>query len=132
MGVFENGGGALRLVFGDGECSDGFTAVADLIPVIVLVMDGFAALDAVEVDALEHRVVALRGAAGDEDVVFLERVDALIEAVHGHAQVGMDLGAEAVQRVGVAVSFTEIGLHGLLDHGVYDGGRVVVQVDAFH
>jgi hypothetical protein len=54
VGVVENGCGALGFIFGDCESADRFAAVADLVPVVVLVMNGFAALDAFEpgVDAL--------------------------------------------------------------------------------
>jgi hypothetical protein len=91
-----------------------------------------AVADQVEPDALQHLVVALAGAAGDDDVVLFAGVDAGVEAVHGQAHGGMDLGAEAVQRVGVAVLPAEERLHRLLDPRVHDGRGVVVQVDSIH
>jgi len=44
VGVLEYFAGALGFLVGDGQSADGFAAVADLVP-IVLVVNGFAVLD---------------------------------------------------------------------------------------
>src|SRR5450631_386733 len=53
-GVIEDRGSTLRFVFRDCQRANGFSAVADLIPVVVLVMNRVAALNAFKpgVDAL--------------------------------------------------------------------------------
>ena len=88
--------------------------------------------DQVEIDALEHVVVAFAGAAVDDDVVLVAGADAGVKPVHGQAHVGVDLGAEAVQRVGIAVLLAEERLHRFLDPRVDDGRGVIVQVYSVH
>jgi len=88
--------------------------------------------DQVIIDALEHMVVAFGGAAVDDDIVLVAGTDAAVKPVHSQAHGGVDLGAETMQRIGVAVLLAEKRLQGLLDPRVNDGRGVVVQIYFIH
>ena len=86
--------------------------------------------DMFEKDPLEHRVVALGGAGGDEDVVSIGNVKRIVHLPHRLVQVGANLHPVLVQRVRVAVELFEKGLHLDFDQRVDLGGGIVVQVNA--
>jgi hypothetical protein len=67
--VFKDCVGAGRVFVADGEGANGFASVADLVPVVVLVVDGVAALDALEprVDPLGGDRVLDGGAVAGRD-----------------------------------------------------------------